>query len=142
MRVIAIIANTLQSFKRTDAMIIRTIWMQKKNFWLMSLLLALVACGDDSGGDSGKEEPNLLVVGDYVMTQCTVYYQFVGGWSECRDAAEWSSTPNQPVFTALNDCLVAKGQKQDLDATVWDDTQEDRDRGWAVLLICAPVVEG
>jgi hypothetical protein len=121
---------------------IRTIRARKKNLLLFSLLLALAACGDENGSGSGKEEPDLFNVGDYVMMQCTVYYNFPGGWTDCRDADLWSLRPNQPVFTALSDCLIAKGHEQDEDPTVWDDTQEDRDRGWATLIVCSIVVEG
>ncbi len=120
----------------------RTTWIRKKNFVLTSLLLVLVACGGEDGGGSGKEEQNPLNVGDYLMMQCTVYYNVPGGWTDCRDVEDWSLRPNQPVFTALNDCLIAKGHEQDEDPTVWDDTQEDRDRGWALLVVCSPVVEG
>jgi len=105
------------------------------------ILLAVAACGDESD-DSDSEGPDLYVIGDYVMNQCTVYYDALWGWSECRDVKEWSLRPNQPVFTALNDCLIAKGHEQDNDPTVWDDSQEDRDRGWAVLVVCSVVVDG
>jgi len=86
------------------------------------------------------EDPDLYNVGDYLMNQCTVYYDL--WWSDCRTTEEWSLRPNQPVFTALNDCLIAKGHEQDEDSTVWDDSQEDRDRGWAMLVVCSPVVGG
>ncbi len=120
----------------------KTIWTHINNLVLTGLLLAMVACGDGGGDGPGPEEPDLFNVGDYLMTQCTVYYDMFQGWSECRTAEEWSLRPNQPVFTALNDCLIAKGHEQDNDPTVWDDTQEDRDRGWALLVICSPVVAG
>ena len=123
---------------------IRTIRTRKNTLLLMSLLLALVACGDDSGNGSGPEEPDPFNVGDYVMLQCTIRHNVPGAreWTECRTEEEWSLRPNQPVYTALNDCLIAKGHEQDDDPTVWDDSQEDRDRGWAVLVICSIVVEG
>ena len=115
--------------------------IHKNNLLLVGILLAVVACGDESD-DSDPEEPDLYVVGDYLMNQCTVYYDDLRGWSECRDVKEWSLRPNQPVFTALNDCLTAKGHEQDNDPTVWDDSREDRDRGWAVLVVCSVVVDG
>ncbi len=119
----------------------QTRWIRKNDLLLVGLLLAVAACGDDSGG-SGPEDPDLYNVGDYLMSQCTVYYNVPGGWTDCRTAEEWSLRPNQPVFTALNDCLIAKGHEQDEDSTVWDDSQEDRDRGWALLIVCSIVVEG
>jgi hypothetical protein len=120
-------------------MINQTRWIRKNDLLLVGLLLAITACGDDSGG-SGPEDPDLYNVGDYLMNQCTVYHDL--WWSDCRTAEEWSLRPNQPVFTALNDCLIAKGHEQDEDSTVWDDSQEDRDRGWAMLVVCSPVVGG
>ena len=120
----------------------KTIWKHRNIFVLTSLLLAMAACGGDDGDDPSPVEQDLLNVGDYVMNQCTVYYEMGHGWSDCRTAREWSTRPNQPVFTALNDCLIAKGHAQDNDPTVWDDSQEDRDRGWALLVICSVVIEG
>ena len=114
--------------------------IHKNNLLLVGILLAVVACGDESD-DSDPEEPDLYVVGDYLMNQCTVYYDDLSGWSECRDVKEWSLRPNLPVFTALNDCLTAKGHEQDNDPTVWDDSREDRDRGWAVLVVCSVVMD-
>ena len=116
----------------------RTITARNSILLLLSILLTLVACGDENGNDSKAEEPDLFNLGDYVMMQCTVYYDFLG-WTDCRDADLWSMRSNQPVFTALSDCLTAKGHEQDEDPTAWDDTQEDRDRGWATLIVCSIV---
>ncbi len=121
----------------------KTIWTHKNNLLLTGLLLAMVACSGGGGGDSGSAEaPPLLTPGDYVMLQCTIFYTALPPeWSICKDADLFSNRANQPVFTALNDCLMAKGIEQDNDPTVWDDSQEDRDRGWADMLFCA-VVDG
>ena len=113
----------------------------KNRVLLISLLLTLVACGDERETASEEEGPDLFNVGDYVVMQCSVFYRCPGGWTECRDADLWSMRANLPVFTALNDCLVAKGHEQDEDPSVWDDTQEDRDRGWADLIVCSIVQE-
>ena len=43
---------------------------------------------------------------------------------------------NQPVFTNLNDCLIAKGHLLDENGTYWDNSQEDKDRGYAWKLFC------
>lgn len=43
---------------------------------------------------------------------------------------------NQPVFTSLNDCLIAKGHLLDQDSLYWDDSDEDRQRGYALKLFC------
>ncbi len=109
---------------------------------LAGALLAMAACGDESDKSKAAETPDLFNVGDYVMNQCTIYYDRFNGWSQCRDAKQWSLRPNQPVFTALNDCLIAKGHEQDNDPVIWDDSQEDRDRGYADLVICSVVQEG
>lgn len=48
----------------------------------------------------------------------------------------WQPVANQPVFTNLNDCLIAKGHLQDENSTYWDNSQEDKDRGYAWKLFC------
>ena len=108
---------------------------------LAALLLAVTACGGGDGDGPAPEEPDLYNVGDYVMLQCQIEFHTPGGW-DSGEFCEIVIRPNQPVFTALDDCLIAKGHEQDDDPTVWDDSQEDRDRGWAWMVVCAPVVEG
>ena len=120
--------------------------MQSKNLrsgngclTLIGMSILLAACGDESDRGKKSEAPDVFNVGDYVMNQCAVYYDDLSGWSECRDANQWSLRSNQPVFTALNDCLIAKGHEQDQDSLIWDGSPEDRDRGYADLVVCSVV---
>jgi hypothetical protein len=108
---------------------------------LIGIMLLAAACGDESDKKQKAEEPDVFNIGDYVMNQCTIYYDQLYGWSQCREAEQWSLRPNQPVFTALSDCLVAKGHEQDEDPLIWDDSRQDRDRGYADLVVCS-VVQG
>jgi len=43
---------------------------------------------------------------------------------------------NQPVFTSLNDCLIAQGHLLDENDAYWDNSQQDKDRGYAWELFC------
>ncbi len=108
---------------------------------LLTLLLALAGCG---GGDSGPEyDPNCPFgcdpqdFGDHVLQSCPIFYRWNGlfnSWTSCDNA--WSPVANQPVFTSLNDCLIAKGHLQDTDPVYWDNSQEDKDSGYALKLFC------
>ncbi len=108
---------------------------------LLTLLLALAGCG---GGDSGPEyDPNCPLgcdpqdFGDHILHSCPIYYRWNGlfiSWTACDNA--WTPVANQPVFTSLNDCLIAKGHLQDTDTLYWDNSQEDKDRGYALKLFC------
>ena len=107
---------------------------------LMGLLLlsalVITACG--GGGDDVDCflcEPQDFT--DHVLASCPIYYRWNGlfnSWTSCDN--EWTPVSNQPVFTSLNDCLIAKGLLLDSDPLYWDNTQEDTDRGYALKLFC------
>ncbi len=89
--------------------------------------------GLECGGDSGPEydancplcEPEDFE--DHVLHSCPIYYRWNGlfySWTSCDNA--WAPVANQPVFTNLNDCLIAKGHLLDENGTYWDNSQEDK----------------
>ena len=117
---------------------VETIQSTKHRLGLVVVLLALVGCGDEGGKDSDPAEDSpFRNNGDYTLVQCTVYYDQFQGWEHCGLSDPLTVRANQPVFTALNDCLIAKGHEQDNDPLILDDSQEDRDRGFAHELFCA-----
>jgi hypothetical protein len=102
---------------------------------LLATILLITACGD--GGDSaGPPEPQ----DDYVMWSCQKVYRWNGlfnQWNCIEDS--WRVVSNQPVFTSRSDCLTAVGIEQDADPDIYDNSQEDRDRGFAYDLWCLKV---
>ena len=106
----------------------------------LALLLSLAGCG---GGDSGPDyDPNCPFCEpedfeDHILHSCLIAYRWNGlsnSWTACDNA--WKPVSNQPVFTNLNDCLIAKGHLQDEDTLYWDNSQADKDRGYAWKLFC------
>ena len=55
-------------------------------------------------------------------------------WTSCDK--NWTLVANQPVFTGLWDCLTAKGRLLDENSVYWDNSQEDKNRGYAKKLFC------
>jgi hypothetical protein len=103
------------------------------------LLLALLGCSEDSGPKRDPKCP-LCEAGDYkdhVLKSCPITYRWNGlfyYWTSCDD--NWTTVENQPIFTDLQDCLIAKGHLQDEKEIYWDNSQEDKDRHWAHKLFC------
>ena len=113
-----------------------------KNFLLigLALMVSLAGCG---GGDSGPDyDPNCPLCEpedytDHILHSCVIYYRWNGwwySWTACDNA--WQPVANQPVFTNLNDCLIAKGHLQDENGTYWDNSEADKNRGYAWKLFC------
>ena len=68
---------------------------------------------------------------------CPIYYQWNGitySWTACDN--QWELVANQPVFTDVWDCLIAKGHLLDEYSVYWDNTEEDKLRGHAIKLFC------
>jgi hypothetical protein len=101
-----------------------------KELILIGLAFALAACG--GGGTEGEDPPPN---NDSTMVQCTIHFDGFF-WGRCPDDSSISFRANQPVFTSLEDCLIAKEIEIINDPYAWDDSQEDRDRGWADQLYC------
>ena len=106
---------------------------------MLALLLVLTGCGDDSGP---KYDPKCPLCEpedfeDHVLKSCPIYYRWNGlwdSWTACDN--QWTLVANQPVFTDLWDCLIAKGHLLDEYSIYWDNTQEDKNRGHAIKLFC------
>lgn len=106
---------------------------------MLTLLLAVAGCGGDSGP---AYDPNCPLCEpedftDHILKSCPIYYRSNGlfnFWTSCDNA--WTPVENQPVFTNLDDCLIAKGHLQDENSTYWDNSQEDKSRGYAWKLFC------
>ena len=106
---------------------------------MLALLLILTGCSDDSGPEFDPKcflcEPEVFE--DHVLKSCPIYYRWNGlyvSWTACDN--QWTLVANQPVFTDLWDCLIAKGHLLDEYSIYWDNTQEDKDRGYAKKLFC------
>jgi len=104
---------------------------------VLTLLLALTGCEseDTFPNDCFLCEPEDFE--DHVLKVCPIYYRWNGwfnSWTACDN--NWTPVANQPVFTSLNDCLIAKGHLIDENETYYDNSQEDKDRGVAWKLFC------
>ena len=116
-----------------------------KYLMLLVGLMILSGCNSDDdfkvtcGGHSctkPADDPPPLRDNEYKMVQCEI--SFDGAfWGHCPSNFDLSSRQNQPIFTALMDCQTAIGYEQQNDSLVWDDSQEDRNRRWAIQLYCA-----
>lgn len=104
------------------------------------LLLALAGCGDDDSGPKRDPKCPLCEPEDYedhVLMSCPVYYRWNGlwnSWTMCDNS--WTVVANQPIFTDLHDCLIAKGHLQDENGYYLDHSDEDKNRRWAQKLFC------
>ena len=116
-----------------------------KYLMLLLALIVLNGCASDDdfkvtcGGHSctkPADNPPPLGDNEYKMVQCEVSYDGFF-WGRCPSSFDLSSRQNQPIFTALMDCQTAMGYEQQNDSLVLDDSQEDRNRGWAIELYCA-----
>ena len=103
------------------------------------VVLALAGCGGDSGP---AYDPNCPLCEpedfeDHILQSCQIHYEWNGlfyYWTNCETG--WTPVANQPVFTSLNDCSIAKGHLLDENDAYWDNSQEDKDRGFAWELFC------
>jgi hypothetical protein len=106
---------------------------------ISTALFTLAGCGGDSGPEYDPNcplcEPEDFT--DHILNSCPIYYRWNGlfdSWTSCDNG--WMPVANQPVFTDLNDCLIAKGHLQDEKGTYWDNSREDKERGYAWKLFC------
>ena len=103
----------------------------------LTLLLALAGCESEDSfpNDCFLCEPEDFE--DHVLKVCPIYYRWNGlfyYWTSCDN--NWTAVENQPIFTSLNDCLIAKGHLIDENSTYYDNSREDKDRGYAWKLFC------
>jgi N-acetylneuraminic acid mutarotase len=74
------------------------------------------------------------------MWECTVYYQTDGltgfqFWGLCP-GGNWTPRANQPLFANQAACEVAIDAETNSNTSIYDDSDEDRLRGWAKKLLC------
>ena len=96
-------------------------------------------CGGDSGPAYDPNCPLCEPEGfeDHTLQSCQIHYEWNGVfyyWTNCETG--WMPVANQPVFTSLNDCLIAQGHLLDENDAYWDNSQQDKDRGYAWELFC------
>lgn len=110
------------------------------SYAFLTLFLATAGC---ESGDSGPAyDPNCPLCepsdfGDHILHSCPIYYRWNGlfnSWTSCDNA--WTPVADQPVFTSLEDCQIAKRILVSESSTYWDNSKEDRDRGYAWKLFC------
>ena len=74
------------------------------------------------------------------MWKCTNYRRTEGltglqYWSTCPNS-NWRLKADQPVFTNKSVCEGAIAAEKNSDPVIYNNSDEDRDRGWAVKLWC------
>jgi hypothetical protein len=107
------------------------------NGLVLATALLVTACGGGGGGGEIIEPP---VMKQYRMVQCDIDYLGGERWGVCDYGHTLELRPNQPVFTAESDCLIAIEIEIKNDPEVWDDSEEDRQRGWAYWLDCGALL--
>ena len=108
----------------------------------MFLILVLMTASCGSGDSGPAYDPNCPLCepsdyGDHILHSCPIYYRWNGlyySWTSCDNA--WTPVADQPVFTSLEDCQIAKRILINQNGTYWDNSQEDKDRGYAWKLFC------
>ncbi|MCH8074057.1 MAG: Ig-like domain-containing protein [Proteobacteria bacterium] len=115
---------------------------------MLAVLLIISACGGGGGSSSGGGGSSSGGGGtippqpvQYQMWECTIYRQTDGltglkFWGSCP-GSNWTLRANQPVFGNLEACEAAIQVEKDTDPVVYDNSEEDRNRGWARKLLCA-----
>jgi len=102
---------------------------------LCAALTLLVACG---GGDGGKSPP--IVQEPYQIRQCTVYRKTDGltgltYWGRC-ESHTWGPRPDEPIFNNLEACEARIQVLENTVSSVYNNSDEDKARGWARKLFC------
>jgi N-acetylneuraminic acid mutarotase len=109
--------------------------------WL-ALILTMTACGGGDSGNGGgsgsgsKKQPQI----EHQMFRCTIHRRFdgltgLGYWTSCPND-NWNLKSGQPLFAKDADCWAAVDSLKKSDPEVYDNSQADRDRGWAQKLWC------
>jgi N-acetylneuraminic acid mutarotase len=107
--------------------------------WSIILLLVLAACGGGGGGGGGGGDKKTPVQ-EFQMFRCTVHRQYdgltgIGFWGLCPNE-NWNLKSGQPVFPNKDACWTAVEALKRSDPYIYDNSQEDRDRGMAEKLWC------
>jgi hypothetical protein len=119
--------------------------MKLAHLILLAMLALLCACGgggdDDGTGSTGGGGTGAAgLQQEYRMWKCTIYRRTEGFtgfqyWSSCPNS-NWRLKANQPVFTSLSACEDAIGVLKNSDSVIYNNSTEDRMRGYAVKLLC------
>ena len=110
---------------------------------LVVMLPLLAACGGgggEAGGAAGGGGTATQPRQGYQMWKCTIYRRVDGFtgiefWSKWPNE-NWRLKAGQPVFTSLADCEAAINVLKNSDPVIYDNSKEDRDRRWAIKLLC------
>ena len=109
----------------------------------LGVLTLLVACGggggDDGGNGSGSNK-TAAALKTYEIWQCTVYRKTDGltgisFWGSC-ESGSFEPRPGEPIFNSLEDCQAAISVLKDTVSSVYDNSDEDKARRWALKLFC------
>ena len=114
--------------------------MKTVHLVLFTMLSLLSACGG-GGGDDSSGTSVTAVQQEYRMWKCTIYRRTEGltglqYWSSCPNS-NWRLKADQPVFTSLSACEDAISVLKSSDPVIYNNSSDDRARGWAVKLLCA-----
>ena len=104
------------------------------------MLSLLSACGGGGGGSTAGGAAVTTAPQEYRMWKCTIYRKTDGFtgiqyWGSCPNN-NWRLKADQPVFTSKAVCEDAIRTLKVSDPKIYDNSEEDRTRGWAVKLWC------
>lgn len=113
--------------------------MKAMSILILAILPVFAACGGGGGSGGGKTMSTPQV--KLQIWWCTVYRMTEGltglqYWGSCY-GSNWDLLANQPVFTSQEDCDAAIRELKNTDPIIYDNSDEDKQRGWAVKLICS-----
>lgn len=105
---------------------------------MFGILPLFAACGG-GGSDEGVVPPPEPQV-NYLIWECAVFYLTDGltglqFWGSCP-GGNWTPRADQPLFANKAACETAIDLETATNSSIWDNSEQDRLRGWAVKLLC------
>jgi len=106
---------------------------------LCAALTLLAACGG-GGDDGGGGKPPPTVQKPYQIWQCTKYRRTDGltglsYWTNC-ESHTWEPRPDEPILNSLDACEARIQDLKNTVSSVYDNSDQDKARGWAKRLFC------